>query len=102
MEKSSGCTVVPGDVIGEYSVNLCLGCGTYLVENTIYASVAGFLLIDGNQISVLRTSNRKPGSSIVPATNCIVLAKVCSLCFVNYLDSEFHGFRDGMLLHTLF
>jgi exosome complex RNA-binding protein Rrp4 len=84
MERISGCTLVPGDIIGGYSVNLELGCGTYLVENKIYASVAGFLRIDGNQISVLRTGNRRPGSSVVPATNCIVLAKVCPFLSKSY------------------
>jgi exosome complex RNA-binding protein Csl4 len=69
--------VVPGEQIGICSPGIDLGYGTYIVSKNVYASIAGFLIEDGNRISVSRNlSSPSKTASTVPATNSIVLAKV--------------------------
>ena len=69
--------VFPGEQIAVCSSSLDLGTGTYIAANNVYASIAGFLTVDGNRVSVSRCSSQRSTSmSTVPTINCIVLAKV--------------------------
>jgi exosome complex RNA-binding protein Rrp4 len=76
VKMDDGDPVVPGDFIGKASKEMIPGSGTYLAGNCIYASVVGFVQIDGVHASVTRSKSGIQGSPVVPHLNCVVLAKV--------------------------
>mmetsp|Transcript_21427 Transcript_21427/g.58869 ORF Transcript_21427/g.58869 Transcript_21427/m.58869 type:complete len:186 (+) Transcript_21427:3-560(+) len=70
--------VMPGDLICKRSATSEMGAGTYILDDSIYSSLIGFVNVDGKHVSVSRKCARDL-CPVVPTVNSIVLAKITSI-----------------------